>query len=97
MILWVLVVAGILILATGIYFLAINYRNGKYIKGYGLLAYLGLGMMLLGGILLMEPIFTSLPGNLSKTVPVGITMFVTIIAGQLLLKPRFLKHKSKKY
>lgn len=81
MILWILVVAGILILATWIYFLAINYRYGKYIKGYELLAYLGLGMMLLGGILSMEPIFTSLPWKLSKTAQLGITMFVTIIEG----------------
>ena len=94
MILWVLVVLGGLILYTGIYFLVMNYRDGKYIKGYGLLAYIGFGMILLGGILLMEPIFTSLSENLSKTLPVGITMFSTIIVGQLLLKPRFLKNKK---
>lgn len=94
MILWVLVVVGILILVTGVYFLAINYRDGKYIKGYGLLSYLGFGMMLLGGILLMEPIFISLPGNLSNTAPWGITICTSIIVGQLLLKPTFLKNKK---
>lgn len=94
MILCFLVVVGILILVTGIYFLAINYREGKYIKGYGLLSYLGFGMVLLGGILLMEPIFTSLPGNLSNTAPWGITMCASIIVGQLLLKPTFLKNKK---
>ena len=94
MILWFLVVVGILILVTGIYFLVINYRDGKYIKGYGLLSYLGFGMVLLGGILLMEPIFTSLPGNLSNTAPWGITMFASIIVGQLLLKPTFLNNKK---
>lgn len=93
MILWFLVFVGILILATGIYFLVINYRNGKYIKGYGLLSYLGFCMILLGSILLMEPIFTSLPGNLGNTAPWVITMFSCIIASNLLLKPTFLKNK----
>ncbi|MCU9816554.1 hypothetical protein [Paraclostridium sp. AKS73] len=95
MILWFLVIAGILILVSGIYFLVTNYRQGKYIKGYGLLAYTGFGMILLGGILLMETIFTSLPGNLSKTLPVGITMITCAIVGKLLLKPTFLRNKNK--
>ena len=50
-------------------------------------------MVLLGGILLMEPIFTSLPGNLANTAPWGITMFASLIVGKLLLKPTFLKSK----
>ena len=78
MILWLLVFVRILILITGIYFLVINYRDEKYIKGYGLLSYLGFGMVLLGGILLMEPIFTSLPGNLANVALSGITMFTSI-------------------
>ena len=50
-------------------------------------------MVLLGGILLMEPIFTSLPGNLGNTAPWGIAMFASLIVGKLLLKPTFLKSK----
>ena len=93
MILWFLVFVGILILVTGIYFLVINYREGKYVKGYGLLSYIGFFMVLLGGILLMEPIFTSLPGNLGNTAPWSIAMFASLIVGKLLLKPTFLKSK----
>ena len=96
MILWFLVFVGILILVTGIYFLVINYREGKYVKGYGLLSYIGFCMVLLGGILLMEPIFTSLPGNLGNTAPWGIAMFASLIVGKLLLKPTFLKSKEEK-
>ena len=93
MILWILVFVGILMLATGIYLLVVNYRHGKYIKGYGLLSYVGFGMVLLGGILLMEHIFKSLPGNLANTAPWGIAMFASIIASKLLLQPTFLKSK----
>lgn len=94
MILWILVFAGILILVLGIYFLVKNYKHGKYSKGYGLLSYVGFAMVLLGVILLMEPIFTSLPGNFSRTGPWGIAMCTSIIAGKLLLKPTFLKNKK---
>ena len=94
MILWILVFVGILMLATGIYLLVVNYRHGKYIKGYGLLSYVGFGMVLLGGILLMEPIFKSLPGNFANTEPWGIAMFASIIASKLLLQPTFLKSKN---
>ena len=93
MILWILVFVGILMLATGIYLLVVNYRNGKYIKGYGLLSYIGFCMALLGGILLMEPIFKNLPGNFASTVPVGIAMCASLIASKLLLQPTFLKSK----
>ena len=93
MILWILVFVGTLILSTGIYLLVLNYRDGKYIKGYGLLSYIGFIMSLLGGILLMEPIFKNLPGNFASTVPVGIAMFASIIASKLLLQPIFLKSK----
>ena len=93
MILWILVFAGTLIFSTGIYLLVVNYRAGKYIKGYGLLSYIGFGMVLLGGILLMEPIFKTLPGNLANTAPWGIAMFASIIASKLLLQPTFLKSK----
>ena len=95
MILWILVFAGILIFSSGIYFLVKNYKDGKYSYGYGLLSYTGFTMVLLGVILLMEPIFTSLPGNLANIAPSVITMFICIIVGKLLLKPTFLK--SKKY
>ena len=88
-----LVFVGILILATGIYLLVVNYRAGKYIKEYGLLSYIGFGMVLLGVILLMEPIFKTLPGNLANTAPWGIAMFTSIIASKLLLQPTFLKSK----
>ena len=50
-------------------------------------------MVLLGRILLMEPIFTSLQGNLANTAPWGITMFASLIVGKLLVKPTFLKSK----
>ncbi|EQK40102.1 putative membrane protein [[Clostridium] bifermentans ATCC 638] len=95
MILWFLVISGILILVSGIYFLVTNYRQGKYIKGYGLLSYVGFVMVLLGAILLMEPIFITLPGNFSNIAPVVITMFTCAIAGKLLLKPTFLRNKNK--
>ena len=66
MILWILVFAGILIFSSGFIFLVKNYKDGKYSYGYGLLSYTGFAMVLLGVILLMEPIFTSLPGNLAN-------------------------------
>ena len=94
MILWILVIAGILILVSGIYFLVKNYKDGKYSKGYGLISYIGFSMILLGVILLMEPIFISLPGNFSKTAPWGIATCTCIIVGQLLLKPTFLRSKE---
>ena len=94
MILWILVCGGILTFLLGIYFLIKNYKHGKYSKGYGLLSYLGLAMAVLGVILLMEPVFKSLPGNLSNMAPLGIAMCIFIIAGKLLLKPTFLKNKK---
>lgn len=96
MILWILVFAGILIFASGIYFLVKNYRDGKYSYKYGLLSYTGFVMLLLGVILLMEPIFISLPGNLGNIAPIIITMFTGIIVGKLLLKPTFSKSKKDK-
>ena len=94
MILWILVFTGILIFVSVIYFLVKNYKDGKYSKGYGLLSYTGFGMVLLVIILLMEPIFTSLPGNFSNTAPWGIAMCISTIVGNLLLKPTFLKNKN---
>ena len=94
MILWILVFTGILIFSSGIYFLVKNYKDGKYSYGYGLLSYTGFVMVLLGVILLMEPIFTSLPGNLANIAPIVITMFTCTIVSKLLLKPTFLKSKK---
>ena len=91
MILWILVFAGILIFSSGIYFLVKNYKDGKLVMGYGLLSYTGFAMVLLGVILLMEPIFTSLPGNLANMHQVYITMFICIIVGKLLLKTNIFK------
>ena len=71
-----------------------NYKDGKYSYRCGLLSYIGFVMVLLGVILLMEPIFTSLPGNLANIAPSVITMFTCIIVGKLLLKPTFLKSKK---
>lgn len=96
MILWVLVFTGILIFASGIYFLVKNYRDGKYSYKYGLLSYTGFAMLLLGVVLLMEPIFIKLPGNWGNIAPIIITMFTGIIIGKLLLKPTFLKSKKDK-
>lgn len=87
MILWVLVFVGILLFVSGIYFLVKNYKIEKCNKGYELLSYTGFGLVLLGVILLIEPIFTSLPGNFPNIAPWGITMFISIIVGNLLLKP----------
>ena len=94
MILWIMVFVGILLFVSGLYFLVKNYKDGKYIEGYGYLSYAGFAMVLFGGILLMEPVFTSLPGNFSKSVPLGIIMCTCTIAGKLLLKPTFLRNKK---
>lgn len=94
MILWILVCGGILTFLLGMYFLVKNYKHEKYSKGYGLLSYVGLGLAVLGVILLMEPVFKSLPGNFSNMAPLGIAMCIFIIAGKLLLKPTFLKNKK---
>ena len=75
------------------YFLIKNYKQGKFIKIYGQFAYWGLGIAVLGVILLMEPIFTKLPVNLSGIVPWAIAMSIFTVAGHLLLKPTFLKNK----
>jgi uncharacterized protein (DUF983 family) len=91
-----MVFVGTLIFVLGLYLLVKNYKNGKYIKGYGLLTYAGVAMVLLGVILLMEPVFTSLPGNLPKTVPLVIAICTCIIASKLLLEPTFLKNKIKR-
>lgn len=94
MILWIMVFIGILIFALGLYFLVKNYKDGRYIKRYGYISYIGFSMILLGGILLMEPVFTRLPGNFSNSLPWGIAMVACIIASSLLLKPRFLRGKK---
>ncbi|WP_250675362.1 hypothetical protein LZ906_004380 [Paraclostridium ghonii] len=52
---------------------------------------MGLSLIVLGVILLMEPVFTKLPGILAGVLPVIITLFIFRIASQLLLKPKFLK------
>lgn len=91
MLLWIMVFIGILIFISGIYFLTKNYKQGKYIKKYGELSYMGLSLIVLGVILLMEPVFTKLPGILAGVLPVIITLFIFRIASQLLLKPKFLK------
>lgn len=94
MLLWIMVFGGVLMFFSGLYFLVKNYKNGKYIKGYGLLADVGVLMILLGVILLMEPVFTSLPGKLSMTVPLVIATFTIIISSKLLLEPIFFKKKT---
>ncbi|GAA0699263.1 hypothetical protein GCM10008904_04410 [Paraclostridium ghonii] len=91
MLLWIMVFTGILIFIPGIYFLTKNYKQGKYIKKYGELSYIGLGLIVLGVILLMEPVFTKLPGSLSGVLPAFIALFIFMIASRLLLKPAFLK------
>jgi CXXC-20-CXXC protein len=96
MILWIMVFLGTLIFVSGLYLLIKNYNNGNYIKAYGFLTYAGFAMVLLGVILLMEPVFTSLSGNLPKTVPLVIAISTSIIASKLLLEPTFLKNKIKK-
>lgn len=96
MILWIIVFVGTLIFLSGLYFLIKNYKDGKYIKGYGLLTYAGVVIVLLGVILLMEPVFTSLPGNLPKTLPLIIAILIGIIASKLLLEPTFFKNKIKR-
>ena len=96
MLLWIMVFVGTLIFVSGLYLLVKNYKDGKYIKGYGLLTYAGLAMVLLGVILLMEPVFTSLSGNLPKTVPLVIAICTCIIASKLLLEATFLKNKIKR-
>lgn len=87
MLLWTMVIGGALIFTLGIYFLLKNYKAGKYVKRYGNIAYGGLGILVLGIILLMEPIFTKLPQNISGVVPAFIAIVIFIIAGQFLLKP----------
>jgi uncharacterized protein (DUF983 family) len=96
MLLRIMVFVGTLIFVSGLYLLVKNYKNGKDIKGYGLLTYTGFAMMLLGVILLMEPVFTSLPGNFPKTVPLVIAISASIIASKLLLEPTFFRNKVKK-
>lgn len=87
MLLWTMVFGGTLIFSLGLYFLLKNYKTGKYIKKYGNLAYGGLGILILGVLLLMEPIFTKLPSNISGIVPAFLAIIIFIIAGQFLLKP----------
>ena len=96
MLLWVIVFVGILIFISGLYFLVKNYKDGKYIKKYGLLTYTGLIVALIGIILLNEPVITSLPGNLPTTVLLVIVIFTSMIASKLLLEPTFFKNKVKK-
>ena len=94
MFLWIMIFIGTLLFALGLYNLVKNYRIGKYNKKYGLISYTGFSTALIGALLLMEPIFISLPGNLSTTLPCFIPLFTCIILSQLLLKPTFLKNKK---
>ncbi|MCC3868271.1 hypothetical protein [Terrisporobacter mayombei] len=96
MLLWIIVFVGTLIFVSGLYLLIKNYKDGKYIIGYGLLTYAGVAIVLLGVILLMEPVFTSLPGNLPITLPLVIDILICIIASKLLFEPTFLKNKTKR-
>ena len=89
MLLWIMMFTGSLIFVCGLYFLIKNYKDGKYIKKYGLLSYIGLAIVVLGSILLMEPVFTNLPGNLPKVMPFAISLLTFMISAQLLLKPVF--------
>lgn len=82
---------GILTFIVGLYFLVKNYKDGKYIKKYGVISYIGLGIAVLGAILLMEPIFTKLPPNLSGVLPSFISLAIFMVSAKLLLKPTFLK------
>ncbi len=54
-----------------------------------IISFTGLGIVHLGAILLMEPVFLKLPGIL----PGIVAIFIFRILGQLLLKPTFLKNK----
>lgn len=94
MLLKIMVFVGILIFISGFFLLIKNYKNGKYIKGYGLLAYVGISMVLVGTIILMEPIFKSLSKNLSIILPMVIVICSATIARKLLLEPTFLKNKN---
>lgn len=96
MLLLIIVFIGSLILASGLYLLIKNCNGGIYIKGYGLLTYAGVAIVILGVILLMEPVFTSLPGNFPITLPLVIATLICIIASKLLLEPTFLKNKVKR-
>ncbi|MDB8803687.1 hypothetical protein [Romboutsia sp. 1001216sp1] len=91
MLLWIMVFLGTLLFVVGLYFIVKNYKDGKYIKKYGVISYIGLGIAVLGTILLMEPVFTKLPPNLSGVVPSFISLAIFMVAAQLLLKPTFLK------
>lgn len=96
MLLWLMIFAGTLLFVSGLYFIVKNYRQGIYVKHYGVISYTGFAIAFLGAILLMEPLFTSLPGNLPATAPWTICLFIFIISAQLLLRPTFLKKKRRK-
>ncbi|WP_455539098.1 hypothetical protein [Terrisporobacter sp.] len=76
---------------SGGYLLIKNYKEGKYVKKYGVLAYTGLCVWVLAVILLMESVINSLPGRLPKIIPGMIALIVGMIGRKLLLEPKFLK------
>lgn len=89
MLLWIMVIIGLCIFGFGVYSLIKNYKYGKYMRIYGECAYWGLGIVVLGGILLMEPVFTKLPGTLSTMLPFWITISIFMVVTRLLLKLKF--------
>lgn len=91
MLLPIILIISISLFIFGLYFLIKNYKKGEFNKIYGNMSYVGFCLFVLGIILLMEPIFTKLPQNLSGVLPVAIASCIYIIAGRLLLKPTFIK------
>ena len=96
MLLLIITFCGILMFVLGFHLLIKNYKDGKYIKKYGLLTYAGLIIVLLGMISLNEHVITSLLGDLSRTLPLVIIISICMIASKLLLEPTFLKDKVEK-
>ena len=96
MLLLIITFCGILMFVLGLHLLIKNYKDGKYIKKYGLLTYAGLIIVLLGMISLNEHVITSLLGDLSRTLPLVIIISICMIASKLLLEPTFLKDKVEK-
>ncbi len=81
---WFFLALGAALLAAG---LALRLRGGQdraAQRRYGLCAYLGLGAVMLGGVLLLEPVLSQVPA----AVTWGAAFAVFLLAGALLLRPR---------
>lgn len=87
---YILAAIGAVLFIVGLYIY--HTRNNNQMKQkqiFGLVAYAGLSMLLIGGLQLLQPFFTSIFGDYGVRVRTVTQVIFFLVGAELILKPVF--------